>query len=34
MCEKMDDEFMHLKSFWDLDGYMWKVLYMPEEEVE
>lgn len=32
--EKMDDEFMYVRSFKDLDGHMWEVLYMPEEEVE
>ncbi|MGH2317435.1 VOC family protein [Planococcus sp. SE5232] len=29
--EKMDDEFMYLKSFKDLDGHMWEVIYMAEE---
>ena len=32
--EKMDDEFMYLKSFKDLDGHMWEVIYMAEEGTE
>lgn len=32
--EKMDDEYMYLKSFKDLDGHMWEVLYMSEEETK
>lgn len=32
--EKMDDESMYVRSFKDLDGHMWEVLYMPEEEAE
>ncbi|MBT2570247.1 VOC family protein [Planococcus sp. ISL-110] len=32
--EKMDDEYMYVWSFKDLDGHMWEVLYMPEEEAE
>ncbi|TWT07466.1 glyoxalase/bleomycin resistance/extradiol dioxygenase family protein [Planococcus sp. CPCC 101016] len=32
--EKMDDEFMYLKSFKDLDGHMWEVIYMPQDETE
>ena len=32
--EKMDDESMYVRSFKDLDGHMWEVLYMPEEESE
>ncbi|WP_298826262.1 VOC family protein [uncultured Planococcus sp.] len=32
--EKMDDEFMYLKSFKDLDGHMWEVLYMSGEETK
>ncbi len=32
--ENMDDEFMYLKSFKDLDGHMWEVLYMSEEETK
>ncbi len=32
--EEMDDEYMYLKSFKDLDGHMWEVLYMSEEETK
>lgn len=29
--EKMDNEYMYVWSFKDLDGHMWEILYMPEE---
>lgn len=32
--ERTDDEYMYVWSFKDLDGHMWEVLYMPEEEAE
>lgn len=32
--DKIDDEAMYVWSFKDLDGHMWEVLYMPEEETE
>lgn len=32
--EKTDDEFMYLKSFKDLDGHMWEIIYMPEAGTE
>src|SRR5690606_38219860 len=30
--EKMDNEFMYGWSFEDIDGHLWEVMYMPEDD--
>ncbi|HSI67703.1 MAG TPA: VOC family protein [Planococcus sp. (in: firmicutes)] len=30
--DRMDNEFMYASSFRDLDGHLWEVMYMPENE--
>jgi uncharacterized protein len=32
--ERMDNEFMYAWSFQDLDGHLWEVMYMPDNQDE